>query len=625
MCGILGSVNIAFDNTTLDTIKHRGPDDFGFEEFKVNRHTVLLSQRRLSIIDLSPAGHQPMLSGCKDYALIFNGEIYNHLDLRERLPDTIQYRGHSDTETILYYLIEHGIEGVRDLNGIFAIAFLDIKKGKLYLARDPFGVKPLYYHTTQNNSIIFSSEIRPIKAILEETTINKEALASLLRLRYNPSPHTLHQQVEKIRPGHYLEITLSDRHAVLKEHHYIEPVPKTRSYGSEDVVRIYGQKLEEAVKRQLLSDVEIGVLLSGGIDSAMVAALASRHYKGKLKAYTIGFEGNFDEDEIDDAAETARILGLDHYYKKISFPDFLDTIEKCCHIVEEPLATTSMIPMYFLSELASQQVKVVLTGQGADEPLGGYTRYKSELMFSHTPALLRGLALPVAKAMRLGNENAVKGAKSLNIKDDVKRFLSVYEVFDDQEIIQLIGTADRQSIKSIDYYYQLLDCRRKESTVERMMALDTRMNLADDLLNYTDKITMHFSMECRVPMLDLELVSFIESLPQRFKVNMKGGKLIHKRFAEELLPVSIISRKKKGFLSPTNRWFKNEASVLKEILLSRGTTFSEVFNQVYVAQLIEQHEHGYNREKHIFLLLNIYFWLKSLNQKETTSSFLHAQ
>lgn len=621
MCGILGSVNIAFDQTTLDTIKHRGPDDFGLEKFTIHTHSVLFSQRRLSIIDLSPAGHQPMLSNCGDYALIFNGEIYNHLDLRKALPDNLQYKGHSDTETILYYLIENGIDGVKDLNGIFAFAYLDLKKGMLFLARDPFGVKPLYYHKTQENHIIFSSEIRPLKAQLEGAVINQNALASLLRLRYNASPLTLHDQIEKVRPGHYLALNLSNNTIVCKNHHYFEPLPKTISRETQDLVHLYGQKLEEAVKRQLLSDVEIGILLSGGIDSALVAALATKHYDGKLKAFTIGFEGNYEEDEIEDAAETARILGLEHCYKKISFPDFLATIEKCSNIVEEPLATTSMIPMYFLSELAAQQVKVVLTGQGADEPLGGYTRYKSELMYGLTPNLLKSMALPVAKLLRSGSEHTLKGARALNINSDIDRFLSVYEVFSDREIMQLIGTHDKQSRNSINYYYDLLNCRQKESSVERMMAIDTRMNLADDLLNYTDKITMHFSMECRVPMLDLELVKFIEALPQKFKLNMKGGKIIHKKFAEKLLPTSIITRKKKGFLSPTDRWFRSEASILKEILLTGGTLFSKVFNQHFVAQLIDQHVQGNNREKQIFLLLNIYFWLKNIDKKVTTSSF----
>lgn len=609
MCGILGTVNAPFDQCVLDLLKHRGPDDCGLEQMVVDKHLVQLGQQRLSILDLSPAGHQPMHTACNEYSIVFNGEIYNHAQLREKLPKNITFKGHSDTETILYYLKEFGIKGAKDFNGIFTFAFLDKKKKKLFLARDPFGVKPFYCHIGENNNLIFSSEIKPIQALIGSNDLDKEALATLLRLRYNPSPDTLYQHIKKIRPGHYCEVDLNDTDLVVHHHAFLAPVASTVRPTSKNTAKEYGEMLEKAVKRQLLADVEVGIMLSGGIDSALVAALAQKHASNKLKAFTIGFEGNYVEDEIADAAETANVLGLEHYFRKISFTDFLGTLQQCTRIVEEPLATTSMIPMYFLSELAASQVKVVLTGQGADEPLGGYTRYKSELIQSKIPGFLQKPMLQLAHTAQIRNEKILRGINALGTSNEMDRFLAVYEVFSQQEIERLINITDRRSAQRLEYFYKALNCASKSHSAERMMALDTRLNLADDLLNYTDKITMHFSLECRVPMLDLELVAFIESLPLSQKLNLRGGKLIHKQFARDILPDKIIKRKKKAFQSPTNQWFRNEVGSIRDILLSEGSNFSRIFNQRYVAEIIEQHQQGYNKEKQLFLLLGIYFWL----------------
>lgn len=615
MCGILGSVNQVFDKTTLNLIKHRGPDDFGINSFSANKHQIHFGQRRLAIIDLSPAGHQPMVSPCENFAIIFNGEIYNHLELRKKLPSNIVYNGHSDTETILQYLIHFGPKAIVDFNGIFAFAFLDLKKAKLTLARDPFGVKPLYYFE-DTKRLIFSSEIRPIKSILNTNELNEVALASLLRLRYNPAPDTLYSKINKLPPGHIHTVQLDSENLLFSTSSYTPSLPSVSTSNRQDLVTAYGRTLEASVKRQLLADVEVGVLLSGGVDSAVIAALAKKHYKGKLKAFTIGFEGDFEEDEIADARETAKILGLEHYVKKITFSDFLGLIKECSRIVEEPLATTSMIPMYYLAELAAEKVKVVLTGQGADEPLGGYSRYKSEVIRAKIPSPFRGLIKPMVKLSGSKNEQILRGAQSIGILNEIERFLSVYEIFSEEEIQKLISIEDNSSATSILKFHTLLNCDSRSHAADKMMAIDTRMNLADDLLNYTDKITMNFSLECRVPMLDIDFVHFIETLPTGLKLNTKEGKIIHKEFAKTILPDEIIYRKKKGFQSPTNKWFREEMSTVKEILLDETSEFSDVFNQKYITEILEQHSNGYNREKQIFLLLSIYYWFDS-NKKVT--------
>ena len=617
MCGILGSVNLPFDHQTLNLLKHRGPDDAGILDFAVNSHDVLFGHRRLSILDLTPAGHQPMVSSCGRYAIIYNGEIYNHIELRKKLPD-VQFHSHCDTETILYYLKQFGISGVRDFNGIFSFAFLDLVESKLYLARDPFGVKPLYFWES-GNSFVFSSEIAPIQKLAPILTVDKVAMASLLRLRYNAAPETLSTEIGKIPPGHYSVLDLNNDIRT-QSVYYPSDRPQVTNAPSVNVVEEYASKIEEAVKRQLLSDVDIGVLLSGGIDSAVIGALAKKYYKGNLQAFTIGFEGDYLEDEIDDAAKTAKILGIEHHYKRISFEDYLNQIRMCTRIVEEPLATTSIIPMYYLAELASSKVKVVLTGQGADEPLGGYKKYKLELLRSKVPTFLRGSILPLMRFARVRNEVMLRGSNALRVESEVERFLTAFEVFDPNEIQKLIGVQDHLSLKRVKYFYDIISFKENISAVEKMMALDSRLNLADDLLNYTDKLTMHFSLECRVPMLDLELVKYIESLPRRFKLNFSEQKRIHKTYSKTLLPNEIINRTKRGFQSPTRKWFIRNSDTLKDILLQPGTNFSKVFHQRHIAEILSQHQDGYNKEKQIFLLLSIYYWLEEPNFKKNLPS-----
>src|SRR5690554_88038 len=607
MCGIIGSINSAFDLSALKLIEHRGPDASEIESFNVGEHHVNLGLVRLAIVELSEAGKQPMISSCGKFAITFNGEIYNHLDLRKQLPE-IYFKGRSDTETILYYLIKFGIDSVNDFNGIFGFSFLDIENQKLYLARDHFGVKPVYY-LQDTEQFIFSSEIRPIKYLQKNSAPDLQNLPTLLRLRYLPSPLTLHENIQKLKPGHFIAVDLSSDKLLYTEKYF----PKEKSILSIKPVSNYLEEyeihLENAVKRQLMADVEVGILLSGGIDSALVTALAQKHYTGKLKTFTIGFEGAHQEDEIEAAKETAEILGVEHFSKKITFDNFLSIFKETTRIIEEPLATTSVIPMYYLSQLASEHVKVVLTGQGADEPLGGYQRYQGEVISGKIPRGLIRSSKTIVSQVGIKNERILRSASALGEKNDVQRFLNVYSIFGQKEILQLLNNREEKAFNLISYFYNILACTKKRTSVERMMAIDIRMNLADDLLLYTDKITMNFSLECRVPMLDIELVKFMESLPAKEKVAFRKTKIIHKKYAQRILPERIINRKKYAFQSPTKIWFKNYNDQIRELLLKPGI-FTEIFNVDALHKVLDDHLKGYNREKQIFLLLSIYYWLE---------------
>ena len=604
MCGILGSIDLPFSTSALDLIQHRGPDDWGIQETDVMSRHVILGHRRLSIVDLSPAGHQPMTTKCGRYQIVFNGEIYNHLEIRSTLRQK-NFLGHSDTETILYALAERGIDAVREMNGIFGFAFLDTVKGKLYLARDPFGVKPVYY-CHNGSHFAFCSEMRPLLAMVHPT-VDPDALSTLLRLRYVPSPYTLFREIKKIVPGCYLEIDLQNP-AEIRQTFLAEPLPSQTDLTFEEQLEKYQYYLEQAVKRQMMADVEVGILLSGGVDSALVARQAAQYSDIPLKAFTVGFTGQHQEDEIAEAAETAKLFGMKHYTARISDEDFFSQIDECISILEEPLATTSVIPMKALAKLASSEVKVVLTGQGADEPLGGYGRYQGEILHEKLPAFLRVAASGLLGKKHFRNAQLERCLKSIAIRDDIQRFIAESEVFTPMEISQLTGNAEHLSTECYQAFYQALELKNKKRSCERMMALDARMDLADDLLLYTDKITMHYSLECRVPLLDLDLVRYIESLPGSSRVQWKKGKLIHKKFAEKVLPHSIVYRPKKGFLSPTGEWFK-KSDMLREILLDRTSVFARYFDQASVEDVIQRHKTGFNQERQIFLLLAVKYFL----------------
>lgn len=617
MCGILGSINDKKIISYSHLIKHRGPDAFGAEFFNIDGNTIDLLHWRLSIVDLSDAGKQPMYSYDGKCCLIFNGEIYNHTDLKNKLTD-IPFKGHSDTETIVNYFRKFDIkEKLQDLNGIFAFALIDIEKDLLYLARDRFGVKPLYYWF-QNGRLLFSSEIRPLKALLSPR-IDKGSLMNCLRMRYTPSPSTIYQDIYKVEPGQLLQFNLKGDNSFTKEYFVEQPTALGSKKGDyTKLVKEYGDLFERAVERQLMSDVEVGILLSGGVDSALVAAIAGKKSNARVKAFTIGFEGHHkDIDEIDYARQTAEILGLEHFYKKLNFTDLLHSIKHITGIVEEPIGTTSIIPMYFLSALAASKVKVVLSGQGADEPLGGYSKYKGLKWLEYSRRFKAIMPLTKgAKFLYDRNEKLRRLVSSMQCRDNIDSLIELNGISSVKEAINLMEHSNRGAYmdalrdKEILFKRTWKERTPPESALSHLFPYyDTRTSLSDDLLMYTDKITMHFSLECRVPILDNDLIAFIESLDSSYKFNSNRGKIIHKDFAKEYLPTSITEREKLGFKSPTEVWFRENINYMKGIF--RDEAFCHYFDSDAVEKLLMSHDGGRNMEKQIFLLLSIYYLLTS--------------
>ncbi|MEQ5791012.1 asparagine synthase (glutamine-hydrolyzing) [Muricauda sp. NFXS6] len=613
MCGILGSINIGFGSEELQLIKHRGPDDEGLESIPIGPHMVTLGHKRLSIQDLSARGHQPMSDAADTSRIIFNGEIYNHHQLRQNV--NVTFEGMSDTETIVNLFSQDGMDKLRVLNGIFAFAYLDIKERKLYLVRDPHGVKPLYYYF-KNNRLVFSSELRPLVKITGSREVNKQALSCLLRLRYTPSPLTLINDINKVRPGEIIEFDLSTENIRMTKRTFLEKYKETEDISFNEAIERYEFYLEKAIKRQLLSDVDVGIMLSGGIDSALVGHYARKHSKKILKSFTIGFKGDQIENEIKEAKETADIIGLEHYSKKIDFNDFQNALNKIINIVEEPAATGSILPMYFLSEFISDHVSVVLTGQGADEPLAGYGKYKGELIYSKMPRFFdKGL---VGMEKYLSSSKIKRGAKIFQEPESYNRFILSAEVFNPNDIDALTGLNYSHIPHNLLSSMGDFILPEKSNNVHKMMFLDQHMNLSDDLLMYTDKMTMHFSIEARVPMLDLELVNFINSLPLDYKLNLRSSKLIHKKLAKKVLPKKVVNRPKKGFMTPIDTWFRNEKNHFKDVLLEKNTPFSTHFDLKVVERLLDNYteSNGEYDKRHIFLLTSISAWLNDfLNAK----------
>jgi asparagine synthase (glutamine-hydrolysing) len=619
MCGILGSINSDLPDRIVQLIRHRGPDGFGAKEEVLNGHQVQFYHHRLSIVDLSSNGAQPMPSADGKGLITFNGEIYNHADLRSA-QQNVTYRGHSDTETLVNLCrYDCSPYSLARLNGIFSFAYLDIEHKKLFLARDRFGVKPLYYYFKDNN-LIFSSELRAITNTVGQN-FSIRAMAATLKCRHVPAPATLFKNIFNVEPGQLITIHLDKKLSVSKS--YFADLPRRnliRNTTRKRIITEYGQMLETAVERQLMSDVEVGILLSGGVDSSLIAAIAKTKVKN-LKGFTVGFDDKI-QDERASATETAAYLKLEHYTEEVKFKNFIKEFRLIINIVEEPIDGGSIFPMYTLSKLASSKVKVVLSGQGADEPLGGYTKYKAlpAIDFLEKLSVFRKPFYWCSKYIR--HQNLRRIFATAATPDNLRAYIEFNSLFGDHDIGKLMNQTEAESLRTkyavgLHTFYTVLKQRNHLPDVrsDLFTYLDTRTKLPETLLKYTDKITMHFGLECRVPMLDNDLVEFIESLPRKYKFDFKTGKIIHKEFAREYLPPEMIHRKKLAFHGPSKNYIRDNSQEIREWLLQNDNRFFwSLFNKVQIVKLVDEHAKYGNREKELILLLSMLFLTEKKNE-----------
>ncbi len=618
MCGICGIFDLSgkpISPGTLagmnDVIRHRGPDGEGQY---VDRE-VGLGHRRLSIIDLGGGG-QPIGNEDGSIQIVFNGEIYNFIELREELEKFgHRFRTHSDTEVIVHAFEQWGPSCVKRFNGMFAFAIWDSKNRQVFLARDHLGIKPLYY-AKLGQQFVFASEIKSLLRHPEcPREVDEEALAELFTFRYVPSPKTLFKGIKKLPPAHLIVASPKG----LRLERYWDWVPKPCTETDErELTEKYQFLLEDAVRLQLRSDVPLGLFLSSGVDSGVLLAIMSKHASGPVQTFTIGFEDGEKTNEVDDASSMARRFGADHYSRTLSPEDYEKYYERYMWDLEEPVGNETAAAFYFVSKITSERVKVALTGQGADEPWAGYDRYKGvklSSVYSRMPRLVTDGIAPLMARMPGRMERFKRGVTSLAEPDMLTRFAKVYSFFSADMKAQLYKDPFKQRFEA-DRYGTRHALARLQSDVQdldpltQMLYIDTRANLPDDLLMVGDKTSMANSLEARVPFLDYRLVEFIESLPVNLRMNGFTGKYLHKRACEKWLPKSVVYRKKKGFANPIEDWFRvRMRPFVEDCLLSEGSSMASYFDQNYIRQILELDRSGKEQyRRQIYLLVSLELW-----------------
>ncbi len=619
MCGIAGQFNFLrrepVERETIvrmaRSIAHRGPDDEGY----FISGPVGLGFRRLSIIDLA-GGHQPMSDAEETVWVIFNGEIYNYRELRAELQGKgHQFRTNSDTEVIIHGYKEWDTDVFNRLNGMFGVAIWDVPNERLVLARDAMGIKLIYYRI-DNGRLTFGSEIRPIlTADGCKPDVDPVALNLFLRFRYTPSPLTIFKGIRKLAPGAML---IAENGECREERWYNytpEPFesPRRQAEATEELLDLY----RAAVKRHLLSDVPVGILLSGGLDSGLLLALMNEQ-GGPWPAYTIGYGRTFDADELVDAADTARVLGARHITVQLDRAEFEQSLPHIVECLEEPIATSSIVPMYFVSQRARQDVKVALIGQGPDEMFGGYKRHLGVHYGNWWRGLPAGLRSMVGFAVKglPRNETLKRGVASLGTEDRLRRYQDVFSLAPATTIDGLFHDdllPERQGRELVAYWRGLAPQMAHTDELGGFQLLEIRSSLPDELLMYADKLSMAHSLEVRVPYLDRTVVEYVQRLGSHFKVRNGSRKWLHRRVCQSYLPQVILRRKKRGFASNVvDEWFRSSLKgELSELLLDESSLMFGLLNPKPVRRLLEGHQSGrQDNHKLLFSLVMLEQWLR---------------
>ena len=616
MCGICGQVKIASDEPVdqemirrmARTMFHRGPDDEGY----FFDRSLGFGFRRLSIIDLA-GGHQPMADAEESVWLVFNGEIYNYRELRAQLEGWgHKFRTSSDTEVIIHGYKHWGQDVFNHLNGMFGVALWDVKKKKLLVARDAMGIKLIYYRLA-DGVLTFGSEIRPVVAATDaRPAVDPTAVNLFLRFRYTPSPLTIYQGVRKLAAGSLLVV---ENGQCREERWYnFRPEPFASMPSAETATEELLQLYRGAVKRHLLADVPLGLLLSGGLDSGLLLALMNEHGRD-WPAYTIGYGQSFADDELVDAAETASLLGARHNRVMLDREEFEKALPNIVHFLEEPVATSSVVPMYFVCQRARQDVKVVLLGQGPDELFGGYKRH----LGVHYGGLWRGLPggmQAVARALVSllpRNETLKRGVRSLGVADRLERYQDVFSLVPGETVNRLFRDGCPPVSGLVDYWRSLAPQMEQLDELGGFSLLELRSSLPDELLMYSDKLSMAHSLEARVPYLDRAIVEYAQRLDASFKVRRWERKWLHRRVCEKFLPPTILRRKKRGFaVNVVDDWFNHSASGrISELLLDDQSLMYSLLRPEQVHQLLADHQsRRQDNHKLLFSLVMFEQWLR---------------
>ncbi len=634
MCGICGK--LYFDGrdseragieAMTDVMEHRGPDDRGV----YIDGPLGLGHRRLSIIDLSSLGRQPMMNEDGNVAVVFNGEIYNYLDIRKDLRDAGHvFRSQSDTEVIVHAYEEYGTDFASRLNGMFAIAVWDRRKTELVVVRDRLGIKPVYYYM-DGGFIAFASEI---KSILEDPGVPREvdlqALSNFLTLHYVPGPRTMFRGIMKLQPGHMM--TVSRGVARIRRYWEVRKdesvVNRMRKAGEQEVAEHVFSALRESVRKRMQSDVPVGALLSGGLDSSAILGLMTELSGRPVHSFTVGYSeaGDDSVSEFRYSRKAASHFNSSYHETVVTAERFLDCLPRAIWHQDEPIGEPASIPLYFVSRLAKENgVTVLLTGEGSDELFAGYNRHWGEVLSRYymlMPGVLRDGVLNPLIRMLPRSPLLKKGHRSMSIRDFRERYMSWHTVFPDDLKREILRYDDSKSAFK-DVFERLMPATEGLDDIDRILLLDLSVWLPDDLLMKKDKMGMAASVEARVPFLDYTFVELAFNIPAGLKVRRLVTKYILKRSMERLLPDEITYRKKEGFPTPISRWLRSELKdFTMDTLCSTGALGHGLFDKKVVKRLVEAHMSG--REDHnrmIFPLLNFEVWHRLFLGMEASPRF----
>lgn len=626
MCGITGKylfhsgsdVSQESIRDMCSTIKHRGPDDQGIFVDK----NFGFGMTRLSVIDLE-GGHQPIFNEDGTIAIIFNGEIYNFKQIREQLQKVGHiFKTNSDTETIVHAYEEYGTKCLDLFNGMFAIAIWNSKEQELFLARDRLGVKPLYYYL-DSESIVFGSELKPIlKDKRVRKMISPEGLNLYLSYFYIPAPFSIFENIYKLCPGNYL-LCKKGKTTVTK-YWDVEFIPNVNKR-EDDFIEEFNELLEDSVKLRLLSEVPLGIFLSGGVDSSAIVAKASKISSVPIKTFSIGFEKGTYYDESTFAEEVARIFGTEHTTFRVG-SEILGMLPKFSHHFDEPFADYAAFPMFVLSELTRKEVTVTLTGDGGDEIFGGYRRYLTESFintYRRIPATLRTYVTdplirtgehltPLNTRLRKYFESASRLSTLTDLTMEKRYIRSLFKFYPLNNSELLTPQYRMNDTFPELVFLNYLEGKEHYDALSKRLYLDIKTSLPEDMLTKVDRTTMAHSLEARVPFLDYRMVEFAATIPSELKTQSLNLKRFVKKALEKELPRHILFREKHGFTTPIDEWLRNDMKQLVHSLLSEEEIKSSgILDCSNVQRYITMHMNGSkNYGVQIFMLLALQMWYR---------------
>lgn len=619
MCGICGVYNfgsrqpaeLALLKRATDAMAHRGPDDEGFHV----GGNAALGNRRLSIIDLA-GGHQPISNEDGSLWITFNGEIYNYRELRRGL----EARGHlfhtaSDTETILHLYEEHGPRCLEHLRGMFAFALWDSHARRLFVARDRLGVKPLFYRE-ERGRLIFASELRSLRELASQPLeVDPQSVYDFFGFRYIPAPNTFYRGVQKLLPGHYL---IADPNGLRTKAYWDVPEEELDGAASADALaEQVVDTLRESVRLRLISDVPLGVFLSGGTDSSALVALMSELMKASgqpVRTFSVGFEES-GYDELPFARRVARAFSTEHHELVVRPPDLSEELVHLVAFRDEPVAEPTDVALYKISRLASRSVKVVLAGEGGDELFAGYPKYAADRLAGVVSALPQELTQTIARWLPYRQRRARLALETLSIRNEAERSATWFASFSREEREGLFSPdflAHVDTAHPVHVFEQYLKKARDRSPLKRMLYADLKIWLPDNLLLRGDQMTMAASIEERVPFLDHKLVELAARIPGRLLARGFRTKLLLRQALRKYLPAETLRRRKVGFTVPIGPWFRKPLqSLVADLVLSPEARARGYFNPSAMEQFVREHFDGVrDRQKQLWTLVNFELWCR---------------